>query len=193
MQRLLVALERGGRLGTHVSVERTGVVAAAREQELQDGDVEPEVAALQNARPEERTPERAERDARPRVRVADREAVLALKAVDRGGCLRPGDAVDLREVEAVRAQGDLQPGDLRVDPCVGDRGQEQRGRDDDEPQTAHESGPFAPVRRPPSAVPAAAAYPLDERRDQHQHDQRQPEHEQRGPRPACSRARRSGT
>ena len=90
-----------------------------------------------------------------RVRTSatpDPEVLLALERVHRRRGARPRDAVDLRQVEAVRAQRDLQACDLRVDRSVrgGRRGQRDRcGGDRDE--AAHEPDSF----RPGAAVPAA--------------------------------------
>jgi len=49
MHQTLVALQRRGRLGAEVAVESAVVDAAPRQQELQHGHVEAEVAALQDA------------------------------------------------------------------------------------------------------------------------------------------------
>ena len=62
----------------------------ADEQELEDGDVPAERAAMQRARAEERTAERAERRARACVReTGDREPVHPLEGARRGDRLRP--------------------------------------------------------------------------------------------------------
>ena len=128
----LVAAQRRRRLLPHVAVERARVHPSPREQELQHRHVPAEVAAPQNPRAEERLAERAEREARAGVRRADRQPVRALERVHRGRRARACDPVDLREVETVRAQGDLQPGDLRVDAGVNGRDGRQRSDGDDE-------------------------------------------------------------
>ncbi len=147
MHEPLVALQRRSGLGAEVSVERTVVDAAARQQELQHGHVEPEVAPLQDARAEQRPAERAEGDARARVGGSDPKVVRALECVD--GRRRAGscDPVDLREVEPVRAQGDLEPRDLRVDAGEGGggRGESRDRRKDGE--TSHGGGTFRPAPR----------------------------------------------
>ena len=58
--------------------------------------------------------------------------MAALERVHRRGRARTGDPVDLREIEAVRAQRDLQPGDLRVSGsvCGGRRGKRGDRQDD---------------------------------------------------------------
>ena len=93
------------------------------EQELHDRDVPAELAARERARAEERRAERAELAARARVGdPGDVQAVRALERAHRGDRLRPDDRVDRAEVEALRAQGDLQP---RV---LGIRGRRPRAR-----------------------------------------------------------------
>ena len=114
MHHALVALERRAGLLAHVAVERAVVDAAAHEQELEHRDVPAEVALPERARPEERPAERPERGARVDVGGADSQVMAALEGVYRSRRSRPGDPVDRGEVEPVRAQGDLQPGDLWV-------------------------------------------------------------------------------
>ena len=104
----LVAAQRRRRLLPHVAVERAGVHAAPREQELQHRHVPAEVAAAQDPRAEERLAERAERKARAGVGRPDRQPVRTLERMHRRRRAWAGDAVDLGEIEAVRAQGDLQ-------------------------------------------------------------------------------------
>jgi uncharacterized membrane protein (DUF373 family) len=71
--------------------------------------------------------------------------VLALECVDRGCGARPGDPVDLRKVETVRAEGDLQTRDLRISGSVNRRGGRQRtGETDERNAAAHESDQFCP-------------------------------------------------
>ena len=144
MHEPLVALQRRRGLGAEVAVERAVVDAAARQQELQHGHVEPEVAPLQDARAEQRPAERAEGDARARVGGADRKVVRALECVDRRRRAGACDPVDLREVEPVRAQGDLEPGDLRVDAGEGGggRGESRDRRKDGE--TSHGGWDLSP-------------------------------------------------
>jgi hypothetical protein len=67
-----------------------------------------------------------------------------------GSGARPGDPVDLREVEAVRAQGDLQTCDLGISGSVNRRGGRQRtGETDERNAAAHESDQFGPRRAAP--------------------------------------------
>ncbi len=117
----------------------------------------------------------AARAARARARAdvgdADTQVMAALERVHRGRRPRTCDPVDLREIEAVRAQGDLQPGDLRVSGsvCGGRRG--KRGDRQDDPEAAHQGGPFGPRTRVPAPAdrlvpksePALAATLTDDR------------------------------
>ena len=146
VHRPLVLAQRGCGLRAHVPVESTRVHTAARQQELQHGDVPAEVTAAQRARAEEGTPERPERRARPRVGDAEGQVVAALERAHGRGRARPGDPVDLGEIEAVRAQGDLQARDLRVSACRGDGRRGKRGdRQDDDPKTAHQGRTLRPA------------------------------------------------
>jgi hypothetical protein len=62
-----------------------------------------------------------------------------------------GDSVDLSEVETVRAQSDLQTGDLRISGSVNRRDDRQRPDGTDEHKAAaHESDQFGPPRSAPS-------------------------------------------
>src|SRR5205814_5566852 len=89
--------------------------AVAREQELKHGDVPAEHAQTQRPPAEERLAERAERLARPQPGEAvDLKAGPPLEGFRRAHRLGPGDRVDRPAVEVVRAQSDLEPGDLRV-------------------------------------------------------------------------------
>src|SRR5439155_625091 len=60
LRRALPASQRRLGLGPEIAVERARVGARAREEELQDGDVPPEEAALQRPLAEQRPPERSE-------------------------------------------------------------------------------------------------------------------------------------
>ena len=66
-----------------VAVERAGVDATPREQELQHRDVPAEVAALQDARAEQRLAERARARVVCACRRADRQPVCPLEPVHR--------------------------------------------------------------------------------------------------------------
>jgi hypothetical protein len=161
---LLVALvppERLRSLRAEVSVERAVVEAAAREQELEHRDVPAEPAGDERPRAEERVAERAEPHA---CALADDpvrgEPFLALEGLERGPRLRPHDPVDLAEVEAVRAQCDLQPCELRIDTGICRRGDPQRYRAERQGRRhlkrAKTHGPqgFAPKGLPPSWLTA---------------------------------------
>jgi hypothetical protein len=77
--------------------------------------------------------------------------VLALEGGHGGGRLRPGEPVDLREVEPMGAQRHLQAGDLRVRSRVNRRGGSQRRDGDYEHDaTAHEPDQFGS----PVVIPA---------------------------------------
>ena len=85
------------------------------EQVLEDGDVPAELAALELARAEERDPERAERPAGADVGdPGDLEVVAALERAHGGERPRADDRVDRAEVEALRAQRDLESCVLRI-------------------------------------------------------------------------------
>ena len=114
VHRPLVLAQRSCGLRAHVPVESTVVHTATRQQELQHGDVPAEVTAAQRARAEEGTPKRPERGPRAEVGDAEGQSMAALERPYDRGRARPGDSVDLGEIEAVRAQGDLQARDLRV-------------------------------------------------------------------------------
>ena len=86
------------------------------QEELQHGDVPAELAARERSRAEERRAERAELAARLQVGDArDVQPVDALERAHRGDGLRPDDRVDRPEIEALRAQRDLEPCVLRIE------------------------------------------------------------------------------
>jgi hypothetical protein len=103
MHQPLVAAERGRGLLPHVAVERTGVDAPPRQEELEHRDVPAEVASTQNTRPEKRRAERAQSATGLHIGGAERQAVLALERLHRRRRAWPRDPVDLREVQPVRA------------------------------------------------------------------------------------------
>ena len=113
--------------------------AVADEQELEDGDVPSELAARDRARAEERVAERPERMAHAQVRkTGDAEPVGVLEGANRGDRARADDGVDGPVVQALGAQGDLQPRVLRVQ-CARRRGcrQARRERSRQEQPEAH--------------------------------------------------------
>ena len=164
----LVAAQRGRRLLPHVAVQCARVHPTPREEELQHRDVPAEVAAPQDPRTEERLTERPERKTCAGVRRTDRQPVRTLERMHRRRRARAGDAVDLCEIQPVRAQGDLQPRNLGVDAGVNCRDCRQRSDGDDEREHAtHERAPFGPpqaapprltlvLRAEPGAPPASA-------------------------------------
>ena len=86
-----------------------------RERELEHGDVPPEGAPLEHAPRAQRTPERPERGPRlPAGDAVDRKARALLERAHRGPRAGPVDRVDRPVVEPPRAQGDLEPGNLRA-------------------------------------------------------------------------------
>jgi hypothetical protein len=79
--------------------------------------------------------------------------VLLLERVHGSGRARAGDPVDLGEIEAVCAQGDLQTGDLGITGSVNRRGGRQHtGQTDERNAAAHESDQFGPRGAAPSWV-----------------------------------------
>ena len=140
----------------------------ADEQELEDGDVPAERAAVQRARTEERATERAHRRASARVReTGDREPLHPLEGARGGDRLRPRESVDRAAVEALGAQRDLQAGRLRVPAARGERrrrrghGDRKSCSDEDEAQ-AHGVHDYAPCAASPPAV--STSLPTDEAR-----------------------------
>ena len=134
----LVLAQRRRRLLADVAVERAVVDAAPREQELEHGDVPAEVAA-RGASASRRAGARAGRgraaSACRRRRPAGR--FLRWNAWTAAAVCGPGEPVDRAEVEAVRAQGDLEPGDLRVHRRVGGRRQEDESQHEQRCCTTH--------------------------------------------------------
>ena len=110
----LIALDSGdGRL-VHVRVHRHAH-AVLVEEVLQHGDVPAEAAAHERARTKERRSERAELTTRAHVCDArHRQLVDALERTHRSQRVRADDRVDRAQIEALRAQGDLEPCMLRV-------------------------------------------------------------------------------
>ena len=157
-----MALEAANRrleLRAHVAVERTVVEARPREQELEDGDVEPEVAGPDRPLAEERPPERAERvSCAGRDLAGHRQVRAALGPVDRGARQRPDVAVDGAEVEAERAQRDLNAGLLRARRRL--TGQDEdtgQKRNSDEPPRTHSRLVFSALTWFPAGVHPTAA------------------------------------
>src|SRR5439155_8572840 len=109
MELPLVAPDAADGRPVHVTVYRDGD-AVADEQELKDGDVPAELAARDRARAEERGTERPERMAHAQVcETGDAEPVGVLEGANRGDRARADDGVDGPVVQALGAQGDLQP------------------------------------------------------------------------------------
>jgi len=74
--------------------------------------------------------------------------VPRLERFDRSCGLRPGEPVDLREVEPVRTQRDLEPGDLRIDGGLNRRSGRQRPGECDERNEAAHGEPHSASGRP---------------------------------------------
>jgi hypothetical protein len=125
--RVLKAAKRVFGLRVEESVDRHKL-AAPSEEELQHRYIPAELPAVERALPEQRPAQRPERaagrTARPSVRV---QTDAPLKALHGPNGRRPGDAVDLAEIEAVCAQGDLQTRRLRI----GGRRPSRKGREDE--------------------------------------------------------------
>ena len=133
----LESLQRGGGRGIEPTVELRGGQSERPEAELERRDVPADPAPAELTLTEQRLSERAELAAGD---VADLpggpDPVSTLEADDRTAGHRPGDAVDLALVETVRAQRDLERGNLgalRGDRRPGDReGGGNRGDDHDD-------------------------------------------------------------
>jgi hypothetical protein len=97
----LVAAESRRGLLPEVAVEGAGVHAAPRQEELEHRDIPAEVAWAQRPSAEEGPAEWAERRAQTRICRPVPEPVAGLERLDRRGGSRPGEAVDLREIETV--------------------------------------------------------------------------------------------
>jgi hypothetical protein len=111
----LKANHRRFRPRAEVSVERAAVPTSLAQQELNGGDVEPEVAALDRPVAEQWVAERPERAARPRVdRSRDRQPESNLCRTHGRSGLRADDAVDRAEVEPECSERDLDPCLLRA-------------------------------------------------------------------------------
>ena len=124
--RSLIAAQRPRGRAVEISVHRHQR-PAAREQELQDGDVPAEPPGAQRPPAKERAPERPQRVSSPRPGAAvNRNARPPLERLRRRDRLRPGDAVDRAAVEPVCAQRDLKTRDLRVERLRGRRERERR-------------------------------------------------------------------
>ena len=132
------------RLLVEVSVDRDEL-APTRKQELQDRNVPAEQAASQRPPAEQRPPERAERSPGRRPDLAvDRETRALLEAFDTADRGRPVDSVDRAGVEAVGAQRDLQPRDLRIDARGVRSPREDREKQGRQTYDAPHAGWFSP-------------------------------------------------
>ena len=121
----LVAAHSRNRGLVHVRVHRHRHAALVQE-ELQHGDVPPELAAGERSRSEERCTERAELTARPEVGDPGHvEPVRLLKLANGSDRLRPDDRVDRPQIEALSPQRHLEPCVLRIEGCAHRRGCDQ--------------------------------------------------------------------
>ena len=143
----LESLQRGGRRRVEPTVELRGGQSEAPEAELERRDVPADPAADERTLAQQRLSERAELAAREVADLPRRpDPVSPLEADERTAGHRPGDAVDLALVEAVRAQRDLERGNLgalRGDRRPGDR-EGGGNRDDDHDDSTHGTAVLRP-------------------------------------------------
>ena len=163
----LESLQRGGGRRIEPAVELRGGQTESPQAELERGDVPADAAGRKLSLTEQRPPELAELAASEVADLPGRpDPVPPLQAEDRAAGHRPGDAVDLALVEAVRAQRDLQRrhlGALRGNRRPGDP-EGSGDRDDDHDDSMHGTAvlrPRAPgsCRSEGAATILAAAFP----------------------------------
>ena len=163
----LESLQRGGGRRVEPTVELRGGQTESPQAKLERGDVPADAAGRKLSLTEQRPAELAELAASEVADLPGRpDPVPPLQAEDRAAGHRPGDAVDLALVEAVRAQRDLQRrhlGALRSNRRPGDPEGSGDRDDDHDAFDARNCGPsptsarFLPLKA--AATILAAAFP----------------------------------